>query len=115
MNTKSIYDTVVLRSPCSHNQFLTYLDSTVRSLCALYKKNYVITKDNVWGVPVSINSDIPVYDEYFTAVCSNILYLLTGDTDRKTEFVAESDSAYLAVWSEKSRSKRFVDRGYSDV
>ena len=115
MNTKSIYDTVVLRSPCSHNQFLTHLDSTVRSLTALYKKSYVITKDNVWSVPQSIHSDIPVYEEYFSSIVSNILYLLTGDQDKKTDYIAESDAAYLSVWSEKSRSKRFIDRGYSDV
>lgn len=114
MNIKSLYDTVVLRSPCSHNEFLTHLDTTVRTLSAQYGLSYVITS-GTYGIPRYVDSDIPVYDAYYPAICSNILFLLTGDADRKTDYVAESDAAYKSVWSEKAKGRTLRDRGYYHV
>lgn len=114
MNIKSLYDTVVLRSPCSHNEFLTHLDTTVRTLSAQFGLSYVITS-GTYGIPRYVDSDIPVYDAYYPAICSNILFLLTGDADRKTDYVAESDAAYKSVWSEKAKGRTLRDRGYYHV
>lgn len=114
MNIKSLYDTVVLRSPCSHNEFLTHLDTTVRTLSAQFGSSYVITS-GTYGIPRYIDSDIPVYDAYYPAICSNILFLLTGDADRKTDYVAESDAAYKSVWSGKAKGRTLRDRGYYHV
>ena len=114
MNIKSLYDTVVLRSPCSHNEFLTHLDTTVRTLTAQFGMSYVIER-GTYGIPRYIESDIPVYEEYYPAICDNILFLLTGDGDRKTDYVAEADAAYKAVWSQKVKGRVLRDRGYYHV
>ena len=114
MNIKSLYDTVVLEAPCSHNQFLTHLDTTVRTLIAQFGMNYVIER-GTYGIPRYIDSDIPVYEAYYPAICDNIRFLLTGNGDRKTDYVSEADSAYKTVWTAKVRGKRILDRGYSDV
>lgn len=114
MNIKSLYDTVVLRSPCSHNEFLTHLDTTVRTLSAQYGMSYVV-KSGTYGIPRYIDSDIPVYDEYYPAICDNILFLLTGDGDRKTDYVAEANAAYKSVWSAKAKGRTLRDRRYYDV
>lgn len=114
MNIKSLYDTVTLDTPCSHNQFLTHLDVTVRTLIAQYGMNYVIDC-GIYGVPRSIDNDIPVFEAYYPAICDNIRFLLTGEDDRKTDYVSEADSAYKTVWKFKANGKRIVDRGYYDV
>ena len=115
MNIKSIYDTVVLRSPCSHNQFLTHLDMTVRTLTAQYSMPYVVLGGKSYGFPRSVENDIPVHEEYYPAIVDNILFLLTGDTDRKTDYVQEAESAYKAVWSRMARGRTIRGRGYYDV
>lgn len=115
MNVKSIYDTVVLRYPCSHNQFLTHLDMTVRTLTAQYSMPYVIEKGASYGIPRSVESDIPVYEAYFPAIVDNVLFLLTGENDRKTDYVQEADAAYKSVWSAMAKGRSIRDRGYYGV
>ena len=114
MNIKSLYDTVVLSSPCEHNKFLTHLDTTVRTLIAQFGMSYVIER-GTYGIPRYIDSDISVYEEYYPAICDNIRFLITGDIDRKTDYVSEADAAYRSVWSKKVRGRRIVDRRYGDV
>ena len=114
MNIKSIYDTVTLRHPCSHNQFLTHLDLTLRTLMSQFGMKYVISGDS-YCIPRSIEDDIPVFDEYYAAAVDNILFLLTGDGDRKTDYVAESSDAYKTVWSKLAKGKKIVGGGYSYV
>lgn len=115
MNVKDIYDTVKLQTSCSQNDFLTYLDQSVRTLITQYKEPYVVEKNGKYGKPTSVNADVPIYDEYYPAILNNVLFLLTGNTDRKTDSTAESEYAYRAVWAKKSRGRRFVARGYYDV
>lgn len=115
MNIKDIYDTVKLQVSCSQNDFLTYLDQSVRTLISRFKEPYVVEKGGKYGKPATVNTDIPIYEEYYPAVLNNILFLLTGNSDRKTDSTAEAEYAYRSVWSKKSRGKRFVARGYYDV
>lgn len=113
MNIKHIYDAVRLSLPnCGQNEFLTALDQSVRTYIGAFKMPYVVMKGQTYGRPMSVNEDIPVYDEYFAALLNNVLFLISGDTNRKTDSTAEAENAYRAVWSIKSRGRRFVDRGY---
>lgn len=112
MNVKDLYDAVKLRTSCSQNEFLTYFDQTVRTLIAEYHVSYVILRARIYGKPRTVNEDVPVYDEYYPAILNNVLFLLTGDVDRKSDFVAEAVAAYKSVWSVKARGVRFADRGY---
>ena len=115
MNIKSIYDTIVLRAPCSHNTFLTHLDMSIRSLITNYQGSYVITTGEGYVPPKSVNDDVQVYEEYYSAIINNIMYLLTGDVNYKAYANIDGDSAYKAVWSQKVRGKKIRDRGYYNV
>ena len=115
MNVKSLYDAVVLRAPCSHNRFLTHLDTTVRTLTAQYSMPYVVECGESYGFPRSVENDIPVYEEYFPAILDNILFLLTGDEARKADYVREAEAAYKSVWSAKAKGMKILDRGYYNV
>lgn len=113
MNIKHIYDAVKLNLPnCSQNEFLTALDQSVRTYIGAFKMPYVVVKGQTYGRPSSVDEDIPVYEEYFAALLNNVLFLISGDTDRKTDSISEAENAYRAVWSMRSRGKRFVGRGY---
>jgi len=112
INVKDIYDTVTQSSPCSQNEFLTHLDQTIRTLIANYRVQYVVLRGRIYGKPRTVNEDVPVYEAYFTPIVNNILYLLTKEEARKTDFVAEADAAYRSVWAEKAKHKRLLDRRY---
>lgn len=114
MNIKDIYDTVTLSSDCSHNAFLTHLDSTINYLIAKYGVGRVIYAEE-YQKPQTIDADMPIYDEYKAAICDNILYLTTGDTNRKTDFVAEAEYAFKTVYAKRMHRKQLLDGGYYHV
>ena len=106
MITKELYDRINAESPCSEPVFIRHLDTTVRTLETRYGKKHVY--ETAYQKPTTINDDISVYDEYFPSIVDNILFLLTKDSDRKTDFLAEADFAYKAVWSAFVHGKRFM-------
>lgn len=114
MNIKSLYDTVVLTNPCSHNAFLTHVDTTVRTLIAKYGVNYVCIRGTEYVRAKSVDDDISVYEDYFPCVLDNVLFLLTGDEAHKVDFINNSDYAYKTVWRRKSRGKTMKDRRFVD-
>lgn len=106
MVTKEIFDRICAETPCGEPAFLRHLDTTVRFLESKYGKKFVYT--TAYQKPYSVNDDIPVYDEYFPAVVDNILFLLTKDTDRRTDAIAEADYAYKTIWGARVHGKRFM-------
>lgn len=115
MNIKDLYDAVKREAPCTQDEFLTFLDQTVRTFIAKYKFEYVIYPKRTYAKPRRVDEEIPVYDEYYPALLNNVLFLITKDSDRKTDSVEEAGNAYRAVWSHKLRGQQLVDRGYYDV
>lgn len=114
MYIKDIYETVLLTEPCPQPTFLSHLDTTVRSLIAKYGIRRVVN-DDAYIKPRDINGDLAVRDEYTGAVVSNILYLLTGNPDHKTNYVAEAEYAYLTVWRDVAQGKRIVGSDYKQI
>lgn len=112
----NLYENVKLTAPDVHeHDFLLHLDTSARSLIARYGVGYVLIPGAVYSAPRSRDGEMPIYEEYFSALRDNILFLLTGDAAHKTDFLSEADQAYLQVWKAKMRGKKFRDRGYSDV
>lgn len=111
MYIKDIYETVVMTEPCSQPKFLSFLDTTVRSLIAKYGTKRVIN-DKAYMKPSDINGDLPLKETYYNAVVSNILFLLTGNADHKTDFVAEAEYAYKTVWREDVKGLKMVGEDY---
>ena len=115
LNVKDLYDTVTLTSDCSHNTFLTHLDTTINYLVGKYGVSKVIQGEAGYQRPRTVDTDIPIYDEYRAAICDNLLYLITGNSDRKTDFVNEANFAYKAVYARRMSRKRLLDGGYFHV
>lgn len=111
MIVKEVYDRVTLDTPCKQNEFLSHFDTSVRALIARYGKKYVILPHQLYQRP-SINEESPVYEEYFNAILDNIVYLLTANPDRKTDYVQEAEDAYKTVSKALLYGVKFRDSGY---
>ena len=114
MYIKDIYETVEMTSACSQPKFLSYLDTTVKSLIAKYGVKRVI-EDRAYVKPTSISDDLPVKAEYLNAIVDNILYLVTGNPDFKTDYIAEAEYAYKTVWNAAVKGLKMVGEDYYRV
>lgn len=112
MILKELYENVTHVQGTSQDVFMSHVDTTVRALMARYGEKYVLLPGTVWGKTVNIGTDMPVYEEYFPAIRDNVLYLLTGNGDRKTDYVAEAEDAYKTVWRKRMKNRRFRSSDY---
>ena len=115
MIIKELYDKINLANPCHQADFITHFDTSVRAVIARYGTKYVVLPGAVYQRPGNMQDDVPVYEEYMNALYDNILYLLTGNGDRKTDYVAEADDAYKTVWKTLMRGKHFRDSRYKEL
>lgn len=113
MIIQELYDKVTLTNPCRQADFLTHYDTSVRAIMARYDTRYVILPGTVYVRPTGLLDDSPVFEEYMNAIYDNILFLLTGNTDRKTDYVQEAEDAYKTVWKYLTRGKKFRDADYT--
>lgn len=111
MYVRDVFETLQVDTPCSQPKFFSYLATTVNLLVSKYGTRYV-----TGGQPVvkaeTLDEDIPVDDAYLTAIVDNIKYMLTGDEDRKTDYVQEADDAYRNVYGRLHRRAQLVGGGY---
>lgn len=115
MIIKELYDKITLSSPCKQSEFLSHFDTSVRSILARYGARYVLLPGTVYMKPVNIEEDTPVFEEYMNALYDNILFLLTGSTDRKTDYVQEAEDAYKTVWKRLTRGLKFRDSTFNHL
>lgn len=111
MYVKDIFEVVQVDNPCSQPKFLSYLYTTMQLLVAKYSNRYV-----TGGVPITrpdtLDTEIPVDDAYFNAIVDNIAYMVSGNEDRKVDYVEEADNAYRNVYGKKHRRAQFTPGGY---
>lgn len=112
MIIRDLYDKITLAHPCDQTDFITHYDTSVRAILARYGAKYVLIPGATYVRPAGLQNDSPVFEEYMNALYDNILFLLTGNTDRKTDYVQEAEDAYKTVWKARMRGRRFVDAGY---
>lgn len=112
MIVKEIYESVTATDPCRQEQFLLHLDTTVRALIAKYSLRYTLLPGTVYDRAMSVEEEIPVYEFYFPAIADNIRYLLSGNPDRKADYVSEAEDAYRSVWREKVKGTKFRSRDW---
>lgn len=105
MNILSLYESVCYTSPIDENLFIEYLNRTIDELSADIKDKYLCLEATALPHIEAITDGCNLYDEYRTAVLDNILYFASGDTARKTDFVAHADQAYKKVWKRLSTGK----------
>lgn len=113
MIVQELYDKITLAHPCNQADFITHFDTSVRAILARYGTRYVLLPGENYVRPKGLQTDSPVFEEYMNALYDNILFLLTGNTDRKTDYVQEAEDAYKTVWKTLMRGKKFRDADYA--
>lgn len=114
MFIRDLYEAVNAIAPCSQPKFIAFLDTTAHSLMAKYGAKRVVN-DGAYIKPININDDIPLKDEFRNAIVSNVLYLVTGNPDHKTDYVAEAEYAYKTVWRRSAKKMKIVGEDYYHV
>lgn len=104
MDTMKLYERVCERAECDHARFLSALNYAADELCAMYGETNVLC--GARREAARVGQDMPLREQYGTAVLDDILYLLTRDERFKTDFCAHAEYAYRSVWREQSRGRR---------
>lgn len=112
MNVIDIYERVTLTTALSQPRFVHYFNDTVAYLISKYRPRYVLhSKDGSSFSPVSsVNDTTDVRDEYADCIIDNIIFLETGNVDRRTDFIAKSEYTYDSVWNDAVRGATLTNR-----
>ena len=97
MLTKNIlYQRVNSVCPLEREVFEEDLRCAANELCAMFGEKYVLDED----------SDLQTKQEYFTALCSAILYFRTGDQTDRHRFLDRAKNAFMTLWRGRADGKR---------
>lgn len=107
MNTRSVYDRVCLTNPVEQNKFVQFFNDSVRSLVGVYDSKYVFEEDTCdYSEIMHINDMSGVRDIYAECITDNVLYLVSGDNQKRVDFVNKADMAYKTVWRTFAKYRR---------
>ena len=105
MLTRNIlYQRVNSVCPVERTVFEDDLRCAANELCAMFGEKYVLDE----------HSDLSVRQEYFTALCSAILYFRTGDQTDRRRFLDRAKDAFLTIWKQRADSRRRGARNEKD-
>ena len=98
MDLITLYDRVVQTLPLDTNAFMSHLNSTIDEFYAQYDEKYILTPGATKVYATSMDDGLNIYSEYTSAIVDNILYLASGDANKKTDYQAHVQMAYKRVW-----------------
>jgi hypothetical protein len=97
MLTKNIlYERVNSVCPLERTVFEADLGCAINELCAMFGEKYVLEQ----------GTDLLAKQEYFTALCSAILYFRTGDQTDRRRFIDRAKTAFITVWKARAAAGR---------
>ena len=92
MTKDILYQRINSVCPMERSVFEEDLACATNELYAMFGEKYVSDED----------SDLRVRSEYFTALCSAILYFHIGDESDRRRFIDRARSAFLTVWKKRA-------------
>ena len=105
MTLLEMYEKINLKAPIEQRKFFNYFDDSVNELQALY--DMVFEEGKTHEAPTTdLYADIVVLPLYHNAIVDNILFMISNDTNYKSEFIRKSKDAYLKYWNDKAKGKR---------
>ncbi len=102
MNKEILYKRVSSVCPMERSIFEEDLVCAAGELCAMFGEKYVLDDQ----------SDLTVKSEYFTALCSALLYFHTGDESDRRRFIERARNAFLSIWKARADKRRREEDGY---
>jgi hypothetical protein len=97
MNTLALYDRVNLTAPLSKPEFIAFFNDSTAYIVAKYGEKYAC--DGKYTELSKVEDGSNINSLYSDAIADNIVFLKTGNVDRKTDFVEKAGNAYKTVWS----------------
>lgn len=105
MTLLEMYEKVSLKTPIEQRKFFNYFDDSVNELMSMY--DLVIIDGKTHEAPTTdLYGDNVVLPLYHNAIIDNILFMVSNDTNYKSEFIRKSKDAYLKYWNDKAKGKR---------
>lgn len=105
MSTLKIFEKVNLTVPIEQRRFFNCFEDTVTELSSMYS-GFVFEKDTEFEPPKALSDDNVVLPLYTDAIVDNIIFLVTGEETRKSEFMRKSRAAYLKYWNDNAKGKK---------
>lgn len=114
MTVLEIYEKVNLILPVEQRRFFNLFEDTVSELLALYR-NFVTENNEKFEAPKALSDENTVMPLYHGAIVDNIIFLLSGEESRKSEFIRKSREAYLKYWSDNAKGRTIKGRAWKYV
>lgn len=105
MSILKIFEKVNLTVPIEQRRFFNYFEDTVTELSSMYS-GFVFEEDTEFEPPKALSDDNVVLPLYTDAIVDNIIFLVTGEETRKSEFMRKSRAAYLKYWNDNAKGKK---------
>lgn len=105
MTILEMFEKVSLKTPIEQRKFFNYYDDSVNELLSLY--DFVLVDGKTHETPTTdLYADSVVLPLYHNAIVDNILFMVSNDTNYKSEFLRKSKDAHLKYWHDKAKGKR---------
>lgn len=105
MIVKDLFDRVNAVVGVSQEGFLSSLNEALFELCAKYGDESVFHHAKERDV-TSVNDEVPVYDEWRSALIHYAVYSANGDSARREKYEQAGDYAYRTVWLRRLGKRR---------
>ena len=112
MDIKTLFDRVNRTTTISQPAFVDFYNDAVRYLVGAYNEKYVIKPEYAYAPIQHITDEDYVRDEYTQAIIDSILYAVTNEAIKYTQFRTGAEEAYLNVWRKKSYGAAFITKTY---
>lgn len=106
MTLIEMYEKINLKTPIEQRKFFNYYDDSVNELISLYGERFTIEEEAFETPTTDLYGDNVVLPLYHNAIVDNILFMISGESDYKSEFVRKSKDAYLKYWNDRAKGVR---------
>lgn len=104
MTILEMYEKISLKAPIEQRKFFNYYDDSVNELMATYD---IVIEDGKTYAPITdLYENNVVLPLYHNAIVDNILFMISNETNYKSEFIRKSKEAYLSYWNKKAKGTR---------
>lgn len=100
VEARKVYERVTQTVSIDESSFVMYFNDTINELMGKYRPKYVILPYSVFNDIEAIDDTVNVFGLYTQCIVDNIIYLINGDQNKKSDFINHAEQVYLTVFRE---------------
>ena len=106
-----LYESVSLKASVTERAFVDKLNS---SISEIYNKCKLNPETEYEEMPraTSVKDTLDIDSRYLDSIHDNIIYLVTGNNDSKSEAIRKYREADTSVWNDNSKNRRLKRRSW---